>query len=192
MDTLANWLSFAALVYVVGVKATWWPGPITTYRRSRQDTGQDTTSRWARLRLAWSPAGTGQDNDPPDAEGRGSVPSPGEWAAPVEWAPGVTVSHESANHGLRIIRAPAGPRPLEELLSDRGITPATNGSPASSRTASKATTAEIRAYVRRRQAERPRPTPTQIDRDGAQEFGCSTKSIQRARLMLERKHQRLS
>jgi hypothetical protein len=198
VDTLANWLAFAALVYIVGVKARWWAGPITTYRRRRQDTGQDRTPDLTRdrtgQRLRWSWRGTGQDTPPEEDTERGPV-LPSERGAgdarTVDWAPGVSVSYDDdAQRRVRVVRLPAGPTPLEELLAtatqnaDHG-----RGTDAGHGVQGKATPAEIRAYVRQRLAERPRPAATQIDRDGAELFGCSTKSIQRARLMIERKQQ---
>lgn len=44
MDTLMNWIAFGVLIYIVGVKARWWSGPITVLRRRRENARRDVES----------------------------------------------------------------------------------------------------------------------------------------------------
>jgi hypothetical protein len=177
VDTLMNWLAFAVLVYGLGVGAHRWPGPVTTtrhvissrQRNRRPDTG-DMSTDGCRDSVVSSPV---EYDDEPDDD-----------VEPTQFAPGVYVAPDPR---VRIVRLPAGPVPLEQLTGKRDQNPDDDEAPPLAQQVM-----ERRRWVRAR-LEPNDPlhlSPVEIDRQGADLFGCAERTIQRDRERITRQRNR--
>ena len=173
MDTLMNWLAFAALVYGLGAGAKKWPGPIVTTRHVIATRQQNRRSDMS--------------DTPTEGEDDGVVSSPVDPEADerIEFAPGVWVSPDPR---MRVIRRPTGPVPLEQLI-DTGPDDENGGDAVPSLSAQ---VHERRRWVRARLDPNDplHLSPVEIDRRGAELFECAERTIQRDRERLTRQRQR--
>jgi hypothetical protein len=184
---ISNWLAFAVLVYGLGVGAHWWPGPITTLRHYRQRRQERRTPEASDTQDPWSDTSDIGEEDGTDMSVSGhprGVPAP-----ITEHAPGVFSSPDPRQR--RIVRLPAGPRPLDDLRRERGLIPPTaaaterqpdGGGPA------ELTTAARRAWVR--QQIRNGARSGDIVAKGAVRWQCSAKTIERDIAMQRAKDER--
>jgi hypothetical protein len=178
MDTLMNWLAFAALVYGLGVGAKRWPGPVATTRRlmssrhqvRRSDRG-DTSGGTDGDSVVSSPV---VPQDEPDLDD----------VKPIQFAPGVYVAPDPR---VRILRLPAGPVPLEQLTGAANTDAPDDGAPTLV-----TQLAERRRWVRARLDPNDplQLSPVEIDRQGADLFGCAERTIQRDRERIIRQRDR--
>jgi hypothetical protein len=181
---ISNWLAFAVLVYGLGVGAHWWPGPITSLRHfwdrrrhRRTPEASDTQNRWS------DTSDTDEDDDTDMSvsdtpEGDDDLPM-------VEHAPGV---YSQPDPRVKIVRLPAGPRPLDDLRREHGLTDTTSSSEGTTVPVGSSPAAR-RAWVR--QQLRAGVRSGDIVTRGAARWGCSAKTIERDLAMQRVKEERI-
>jgi len=154
-----DWIAAGLLVWLAGTGMHWWPGPLAvTWRVTSVVMSRHRLRRSERNVTSW---------DTPDPDVTTSDVTP-DLDHDREVAPGVLVSREPGRYGI-------GPRDLDELLEEAGLIDPDDPDEH---------LPDRRHWVAIQLAIRPPRPATAIDRDGAELYGVSERTILRDRQAL--------